>query len=87
VGRRRERNMPLTIKQAHDGWESCQDDGGPFAIRYYLYCVGVVIYIISAQGCPTNINGSSQEVWFLVFTVMLNLSFWAYLMGSVSGRT
>jgi len=63
-----------------------QDYGGPFAIRYYIYCGGVVLYVISAQGMPTNISGSPEEVWFLVSTIVLNLSFWAYLIGSISGK-
>jgi len=63
-----------------------QDGGGPFAMRFYIYCVGIVIYVISSQGLPTNIRGTSHEVWFLTFTIFLNLSFWAYLMGSISGR-
>ena len=63
-----------------------QDQGGPFAIRYYIYCVSVVTYVISGQGCPTDINGTPQEVWFLIFTIILNQSFWAYLMGSISGE-
>jgi len=63
-----------------------QDDGGPFAIKYYIYCIGVVVYVISSQGMPTNISGSPGEVWFLTVTLVANLSFWAYLMGSISGN-
>ena len=55
-------------------------------MRYYIYCVGIVIYVLSAQGLPSNINGTPQEVIFLLITIALNLSFWKYLMGSISGQ-
>lgn len=63
-----------------------QDEGGPFAIRYYLYCAGVVAFVISVNGLPGVTSGHVYEIWFLTFIMILNLSFWSYLMGSISGK-
>jgi len=48
--------------------------------------VGITIFVLSAQGLPINITGTSSEVIFILVAIALNLSFWKYLMGSISGN-
>lgn len=57
--------------------------GGPFRIEYYLYCFMSTLHnIVGIWALPM------ERVPELIFTMVLcavNLSAWAYLMGSISG--
>ena len=45
----------------------------------------MITLTISAQlPCGFYINGS-QEVWFIIFIAVLNLSAWSYLKGTITG--
>jgi len=40
---------------------------------------------MTTHGFPSEIRGTAAEIFFLTFVVALNMTLWAYLMGSISG--
>ncbi|TFJ86293.1 hypothetical protein NSK_002501 [Nannochloropsis salina CCMP1776] len=59
--------------------------GGPFRLEYYIFCYMLITTIISTQGIYDVVMGQAREIWFTMFILLLNLSAWAYLMGTISG--
>jgi hypothetical protein len=59
--------------------------GGPFRLEYYFFCFMVVTTLISTQGVYDLVMGRVNEICFTIFILLLNLSAWAYLMGTISG--
>ena len=61
------------------------EGGGPFRLEYYLFCFMVITTTISTQGLYDLVMGRVDEIVFTIFILLLNLSAWAYLMGTISG--
>lgn len=61
------------------------DGGGPFRLEYYFFCFVVITTLISTQGIYDLVMGRVDEILFTILILLLNLSAWAYLMGTISG--
>lgn len=77
--------------QALSGYEDYGDytnhpnGGGPFRLEYYFFCFMVITTLISTQGIYDLVMGRVDEICFTILILLLNLSAWAYLMGTISG--
>ncbi|GAB5032884.1 potassium channel skor-like [Nannochloropsis oceanica] len=77
--------------QALSGYEDFGDytnhpsGGGPFRLEYYFFCYMLLATLLSTQAIYDLVMGRVSEICFTIVILLLNLTAWAYLMGTISG--